>query len=40
MPEGMVNLLTRDEVLDLLAYIESAGKEKAANFRVAADSKK
>ena len=32
MPEGLVNQLTKDEVLDLLAYIVSAGKEKAANF--------
>jgi putative heme-binding domain-containing protein len=39
MPEGMVNLLTKDEILDLLAYIESTGKEKAPNFRVAGDTK-
>jgi len=32
MPEGLVNQLTKEEILDLLAYIESAGKEKAANF--------
>src|SRR5262249_43849 len=39
MPEGLVNLLTREEILDLLAYIESTGKEKAPNFRVAGDAK-
>jgi hypothetical protein len=33
MPEGLLNQLTKDEILDLLAYIESAGKEKAANFK-------
>jgi len=31
MPEGLANLLTQDEILDLLAYIESAGKEKAGH---------
>src|SRR5262249_419922 len=35
MPEGLANLLTRDEILDLLAYIESTGKEEAPNFHVA-----
>ncbi len=33
MPEGLLNQLTKDEILDLLAYIESAGKEKASNFK-------
>ena len=33
MPEGLANQLTENEILDLLAYIESAGKEKAANFK-------
>jgi hypothetical protein len=32
-------LLTKDEILDLLAYIESTGKEKAPNFRMAGDTK-
>src|SRR5207249_791392 len=36
MPEGLANLLTEDEILDLLAYIESTGKEKAANFKAVA----
>ena len=33
MPEGLVNILTKDEILDLLAYIESMGKARAANFK-------
>jgi putative heme-binding domain-containing protein len=33
MPEGLLNQLTRDEILDLLAYIESMGKQKAGNFK-------
>ncbi|PYJ03011.1 MAG: hypothetical protein DME25_13965, partial [Verrucomicrobia bacterium] len=33
MPTGLLNQLTKDEILDLLAYIEAAGKEKAANFK-------
>ena len=32
MPEGLVNTLTKDEILDLLAYIESGGKAEAAAF--------
>ncbi len=32
MPDGLVNILTDKEILDLLAYIESAGKASAANF--------
>lgn len=35
MPEGLLSQLTKDEVLDLLAYIVSAGKEQAANFTAA-----
>lgn len=27
MPEGLVNILTRDEILDLLAYLESGGRK-------------
>jgi putative heme-binding domain-containing protein len=32
MPEGLVNMLTKDEILDLLAYIESGGKATTAAF--------
>jgi putative heme-binding domain-containing protein len=32
MPEGLVNQMTSNDILDLLAYIESMGKAKAANF--------
>ena len=32
MPEGLVNVLTKDEILDMLAYIESAGKENSPLF--------
>jgi len=32
MPEGLVNLLTKEEILDLLAYMESGGKQTAAAF--------
>ena len=39
MPEGLLNQLTKDEILDLLAYIETAGKEKAANFKPAEEAK-
>ena len=33
MPEGLVNNLTKEEILDLIAYLESGGKETAAAFR-------
>lgn len=33
MPEGLLNILTKEEILDLLAYIESSGNEKHAAFR-------
>jgi putative heme-binding domain-containing protein len=33
MPEGLANNLTREEILDLLAYLESGGKESAAVFQ-------
>lgn len=33
MPAGLVNQLTQEEILDLLAYIESMGKPKAKNFK-------
>ena len=33
MPEGLLNTLTRDEILDLLAYVETAGRTSQQNFR-------
>lgn len=33
MPASMIDVLTKDEVLDLLAYIESAGSPEAPMFR-------
>ncbi|MDB6058857.1 MAG: heme-binding protein [Verrucomicrobiales bacterium] len=33
MPEGLVNVLTRDEILDLVAYLQSAGKPKFHAFK-------
>src|SRR5258706_14680490 len=33
MPEGLVNVLTKDEILDMLAYIESAGKQSSPLFQ-------
>ena len=33
MPTGLVNNLTREEILDLIAYLQSAGKAGAANFK-------
>jgi putative heme-binding domain-containing protein len=32
MPPGLINVLSKEEVLDLLAYIESAGNAQAPNF--------
>ena len=32
MPEGLVNILTKEEILDLLAYIEAGGKREHAAF--------
>lgn len=32
MPEGLVNVLTKEEILDLLAYIEAGGKQEHAAF--------
>jgi len=32
MPPGLINVLTKEEILDLLAYLESAGNEKAPAF--------
>ena len=33
MPEGLASILTKDEILDLVAYIESAGNQRHAAFR-------
>jgi putative heme-binding domain-containing protein len=33
MPEGLVNVLNREEILDLLAYLESAGNKSHAAFK-------
>ena len=33
MPDGLLNNLTSEEILDLLAYLESGGNERAANFK-------
>jgi putative heme-binding domain-containing protein len=33
MPEGLLNMLQQDEILDLLAYLMSAGNPKHAAFR-------
>lgn len=33
MPPGLLNTLKQDEILDLLAYLESMGDEKHPNFR-------
>ncbi len=32
MPEGLASILTREEILDLLAYLESAGNKQHAAF--------
>ena len=32
MPPGAINVLTKEEILDLLAYMESGGNEKAPAF--------
>jgi hypothetical protein len=33
MPEGLINTLKQDEILDLVAYLLSAGDSKAKMFR-------
>jgi putative heme-binding domain-containing protein len=33
MPEGLLNSFSKEEVLDILAYLESGGKETAPNFK-------
>ena len=32
MPQGLLNTLTKDEILDLVAYIRSAGKAEDKAF--------
>jgi len=33
MPEGLVNILTKDEILDLIAYLNSGGKQHYGAFK-------
>lgn len=33
MPEGLVNILTRKDILDLIAYLESGGNRQVAAFK-------
>jgi putative heme-binding domain-containing protein len=33
MPEGLLNSFNKEEILDILAYLESAGKETGPNFK-------
>ena len=33
MPEGLLNILDEDEILDLLAYLESGGNPRSSEFR-------
>jgi len=35
MPEGLANVLSKEEILDLLAFLESSGRENAPAFRAA-----
>ena len=39
MPQGLLNQFTEDEILDLLGYLESMGKEKGPNFKPLAEAK-
>ncbi|MHA3770278.1 DUF7133 domain-containing protein [Verrucomicrobiota bacterium sgz303538] len=32
MPPGLINILTKEEIFDLLAYLESGGNERSAQF--------
>ena len=32
MPEGLVNILSKDEILNLLAYMESGGNPQSTAF--------
>jgi len=33
MPEGLADVLKREELLDLIAYLESGGNRNHANFK-------
>jgi hypothetical protein len=33
MPEHLVDVLTEDEILDLIAYLESSGNRNARSFK-------
>jgi hypothetical protein len=35
MPSNLLDVLTKDEILDLLAYIESGGNNKGTQFGTA-----
>jgi putative heme-binding domain-containing protein len=35
MPQGLLDIFSKDEILDLLAYLESGGKSSAPQFRAA-----
>ncbi len=39
MPTGLLNQFTREEILDLLAYMEAMGKANAPNFKLKAQAK-
>jgi len=39
MPQGLLNQFDKDEILDLLGYLESMGKEKGPNFKPVAEAK-
>jgi putative heme-binding domain-containing protein len=39
MPAGLLNQFSKDEILDLLGYLESMGKEKGPNFKPVAEVK-
>jgi hypothetical protein len=33
MPPGLLNMLTKEEILDLIAYFEAAGSKDGAPFK-------
>jgi hypothetical protein len=35
MPEGLVNIFTKEEILDLVAYLESGGRRDHSDFAAA-----
>ena len=39
MPEGLVNQMTQEGILDLIAYLSAGGKPDAASFKTARGSK-